>query len=230
MRSVLKQQLLEVLQGVVPLIAISTIYQIVMSPAPASVFVRFVVGSTLAIIGLVLLYAGVERGILPMGEYIGAELPRLRSVLPAVGVAFAFGFATTVAEPDVLVLGNEVAAMPDSPFSAPVLVAIVGGGVGIFTAIALLRVVFGTSMVKLLAAVYGPMVLLTFFARSDFVPLAYDAGSVTTGVLTAPVVLALARGFAAVLGDRDVVTDGFGFLGLASAGPIVVLLVLGVLS
>ena len=71
------------------------------------------------------------------------------------------------------------------------------------------------------------MLVLSFLARADFVPLAYDAGSVTTGVLTAPVVLALARGFTAVLGDRNVVNDSFGFLGWASIGPIAVLLLMG---
>jgi hypothetical protein len=48
-----------------------------------------------------------------------------------------------------------------------------------------------------------------------------------TGVLTAPVVLALALGLASVLGGRSAVEDGFGLLGLASAGPILVVLLLG---
>lgn len=227
MRSLLRQYLPEVVQGIAPLLAVATVLQVTLVRAEAGVFVRFVAGSVLAIGGLVLLYAGVERGILPMGRYVGAELPRLRSVLPGLAAVFAFGFATTVAEPDVLVLASEVEGMPDSPFSAPVLVALVGAGVGLFTAVALVRVAYDLSMVKLLAAVYGSIIVLSFFAASDFVPLAYDAGSVTTGVLTAPVVLALARGFTAVLGDREPVDDSFGFLGWASIGPIVVLLVLG---
>jgi hypothetical protein len=58
-------------------------------------------------------------------------------------------------------------------------------------------------------------------------PLAYDAGSVTTGVLTAPVVIAVALGLTSVLAARSQVADGFGLLGLASAGPILVILLLG---
>jgi hypothetical protein len=60
------------------------------------------------------------------------------------------------------------------------------------------------------------------------VPLAHDAGSVTTGVLTAPVVLALAAGLTSVLGRRSNVSDGFGLLGLASAGPIIVILLMAI--
>jgi len=230
MRSLLRQQLPEVLQGVVPLAAVAIVLQVLFVRAPADVFLRFLGGSVLAVVGLVLLFAGVELGVLPMGRYVGAALPRARSLALAVGVVFAFGFATTVAEPDVLVLAGEVAAMPDSPFSAPVLVATMGLGVGVFTAIALLRVVRGVSMVLLLAAAYGLMIVLAFATSADFVPLAFDAGSVTTGVLTAPVVLALARGFTSVLGERDAVTDSFGFLGLASTGPILVVLLLGLVA
>jgi hypothetical protein len=52
---------------------------------------------------------------------------------------------------------------------------------------------------------------------------------VTTGVLTAPVVLALALGLASVLAERSAVDDGFGLLGLASVGPIIAVLLLGLL-
>ena len=67
------------------------------------------------------------------------------------------------------------------------------------------------------------------FDPDAFVALAYDAGSVTTGVLTAPVMLALALGVSSVLGDRAAVADGFGLLGLGSIGPIVLILLLGIL-
>ena len=82
-------------------------------------------------------------------------------------------------------------------------------------------------MAALVAGVYVFMILLSFVAPERIVPLAYDAGSVTTGVLTAPVVLALALGLASVLAERSAVDDGFGLLGLASAGPILVVLLLG---
>ena len=82
-------------------------------------------------------------------------------------------------------------------------------------------------MTWLLAAIYSAILLLSFFAPANLVPLAYDAGSVTTGVLTAPVVLALALGLSSVLARRSAVSDGFGLLGLASAGPILAVLLFG---
>ena len=75
---------------------------------PGQLFAQFLVGSVLAGIGMLLLFAGVEMGILPMGRFIGAEMPRKRSLKLIMAVGFTMGLATTLAEPDVLVLANQV--------------------------------------------------------------------------------------------------------------------------
>lgn len=58
----------------------------------------------------------------------------------------------------------------------------------------MLRVVLGFSMAWQLTVVYSIMIALSRLAPAAHAPLAYDAGSVTTGVLSGPVVLALALG------------------------------------
>jgi hypothetical protein len=143
-----------------------------------------------------------------------------------LAVVFAMGFATTTAEPDVLVLAGQVEAAARDNLSAQRLVYLIAAGVGLFVAVAMLRVVWGFSMAWQLTVVYSLMIVLSIFAPSALVPLAYDAGSVTTGVLSGPVVLALALGVSSVLSGRTAVADGFGLLGMASVGPIIVLLLL----
>jgi hypothetical protein len=95
--------------------------------------------------------------------------------------------------------------------------------------LALLRVVFGFSLRWLLAICYGLMLLLTYVAPETYTALAYDAGSVTTGVLTTPVVLAVAFGLSSVLAGRSAISDGFGLLGLASTGAVIAVLLVGAL-
>jgi hypothetical protein len=209
--------------------AVVCILQVVLVDAPAALFLQFLAGSALSIVGMLLLFAGIDIGIMPMGRYIGAELPAKGSLWLIVAVAFALGFATTAAEPDVLVLGGQVENASEGSLSGRALVYIIAAGVGTFVAIALLRIVYGFSMVYLLVAVYSVMIAFSFLSSPEFIPLAYDAGSVTTGVLTAPVVLALAFGFSSVLANRSAVSDGFGLLGFASVGPIIAILVLGML-
>ncbi len=74
------------------------------------------------------------------------------------------------------------------------------------------------------------MILLSLAAPEAFVALAYDAGSVTTGALSGPVVLAVALGVSSVIAGRSQVNDAFGLLGVASIGPIIVILTIGWLT
>lgn len=227
MLSALRDRVPEVLKAIAPLVGTAVVLQVLVVQAPIGLFVQFLAGSILAAAGMLLLFIGVEIGILPMGRFIGAELPKKRSVPLIIAVAFALGMATTVAEPDVLVLAGQVESISRGAISAQPLAYLIAAGVGVFTAIALSRVVYGYSMRRLPAATYLLILVLTFVAPPSFVSLAYDAGSVTTGVLTAPVLLALALGLSSVLAGRSAGADGFGLLGLASAGPIIALLLMG---
>jgi hypothetical protein len=227
MYALLRQKLLEVLRAVGPLIVTAAALEAVLGHAQAALYVQFFVGALFAIAGMLLLFAGIEIGILPMGRFIGAELPKKGSLWLIVGVAFSLGVATTVAEPDVLVLASQVEAASGGASSARLLVYVIAVGVGLFVGLALLRVMWGVRMVYLLGAVYGAMLVLSLLAPAEIAPLAFDAGSVTTGVLTAPVVLALALGLSSVLAERSSVADGFGLLGFASAGPTIAILLLG---
>jgi len=229
MLALLKTKLVEVVKAIAPLVAAVCLIQVLSGDVSTELFVRFLIGSALAVAGMVLLFIGIDFGVLPMGHFVGAYLPRKGSWWLMVGVAFALGVATTIAEPDVVVLATQVAAMSGGEFAAQPLSWIIAIGVGVFVALALLRIIWGLPMVYLLAVSYGAVIILSFIAPPELVPLAYDAGSVTTGVLTAPVVLALALGVSSVLADRSAVTDGFGLLGFASIGPIIALLLLGIL-
>jgi hypothetical protein len=227
MLPLLKLKLLEVVKDVAPLVGTVCLLQVLLVHAPLGLFLQFLAGSALSAIGMMLLFAGIDLGVLPMGRYIGAELPRKGSLRFIVAVAFGLGFAVTVAEPDVLILSEQVEHASEGTLGGAGLVSIIAAGVGLFTAIGFIRIVKGFSMPWLLAVIYSTILLLSLVAPPDLVPLAYDAGSVTTGVLTAPVVLALALGLSSVLAKRSAVSDGFGLLGLASAGPILAVLLFG---
>jgi hypothetical protein len=228
MLALIRLRLPEVLRAIAPLIGVVCVLQVTLIHAPAPQFLQFLLGSVLVVLGMLLLFIGIDMGILPMGRFIGAELPRKRSLWLIVGVAFGLGFVTTVAEPDVLILVQQVQSASGGAVSGRALGYAIAAGVGLFAALALLRIVLGLSLKLLLALAYGVMLLLSWFAPPAFVPMAYDAGSVTTGVLSAPVLLALTLGLSAVLAGRSAQADGFGLLGLASIGPIIVILLLGI--
>lgn len=229
MPKLFRERLPQVLKAITPLVGVVGALQFTVIHAPAADFLQFLAGSILVIVGMLLLFAGIDLGILPMGRFIGAELPKKGSLWLIVAVAFALGFATTAAEPDVLILSDQAEAASQRALSAQPLTYLIAAGAGFFAAVALLRIVYGVSMRVLLAFAYALTILLSLLAPAAIVPLAYDAGSVTTGLLSAPVLLALALGLSSVLAGRSAAADGFGLLGLASVGPIIAVLLLGLL-
>ena len=227
MITLLKLKLAETLRAVAPVIVVVCLLQLTVVGASAAAFVQYLAGSVLVTAGLLLLLTGIDFGILPMGRFIGAKIAEKSALSLLLTVAFALGFATTAAEPDVLVLAGMVDEASGGTLPSQPMVYVIAAGVGLFVAIAFLRVVLGFSMRWQLTAMYGLMIALTLLAPDMLVPLAYDAGSVTTGALTGPVVLAVALGVSSVIAGRSAVDDAFGLLGVASIGPIIVLLAIG---
>jgi len=230
MITLLKLKLSETLRAVGPLIVVVCLLQVTVVGASAATFLQFAAGAVLVTLGLLLLLTGIDYGILPMGRFIGGKLAESRSLALLLIVAFALGFATTAAEPDVLVLAGQVEEASQGALRSGPLVYVIAAGVGLFVAIGFLRIVLGFSMEWKLTAMYVVMIVLTFLAPATVAPLAYDAGSVTTGALTGPVVLAVALGVSSVIAGRSAVDDAFGLLGVASIGPIIIILLIGWLT
>jgi hypothetical protein len=70
---------------------------------------------------------------------------------------------------------------------------------------------------------------LSFFTPPAFVAISFDAGGVTTGPMAVPFILALGVGATSVLGGKSGVADTFGLIGLASIGPVLGVMLLGVI-
>ena len=226
-QSRIKAKVLEVVTAILPLVAVVVILQFAVIRMPGHVFLQFIIGAAMVIAGMILFLLGVEIGILPLGKALGAELPRLRPVFLVIGIAFVIGFAATIAEPDVIVLTRQVDEVSGGTIRENRLIYVIAIGVGFFVAMAILRVLLNFPVAYLLTAGYVVVVVLAFFAPAEFVPVAFDAGGVTTGPMAVPIVLALGLGFSSVLSGRSALGDGLGLIGLASIGPIIGVMVMG---
>ncbi len=229
MRNLLKDTTFEVIRAIAPLIVVVITLQFTFVKASAGVFIQFLIGSVLAIAGMTFFLLGIEVGILPAGKTVGAALVERRSLWLIIAIAFLIGFSTTIAEPDVLVLSKQVDVITEGTVPESSLVYIIGIGLAFFVTMAMMRIIFGFRIAYLLTASYLIVILLSFFTPPEFVPLAFDSGSATTGALTAPIVLALGIGLSSVLAGRSAISDGFGLLGLASIGPIIAVMIMGMI-
>jgi hypothetical protein len=225
----LQENLHEVLFAIVPITLVVVLLQVSIIHLPMALFARFLIGALLVMIGLLLFLRGVKLGLLPMGEIIGAELPK-RAPLPLILLAaFLLGFVVTIAEPDVRVLAHQIDIVSEGEIGENLLILTVALGIGIFVSLAVLRIFLGIPIAYLLATGYLAVLVLSFLTPPDFVPIAFDAGGVTTGPVTVPFILALGIGTASVLGGRSSIGDGFGLVGLASIGPVLGVMLLGVI-
>ena len=192
-------------------------------PVRLSTMSLFLLGAVLLIQGMALFTLGADIAMLPMGTHMGAMLTRKKDIRFLVGVAFALGLLITMAEPDLTVLANQVQGVPNL-----VLILTVAVGVGLFLVVALLRILFQWKLRYILIGLYGLVFLLGALIKPEFVPMAFDAGGVTTGPMTVPFILALGVGVANVRSGRSAQDDSFGLVALCSIGPIISVLLLSI--
>ena len=108
-----------------------------------------------------------------------------------------------------------------------ILMMSVALGLGIFTAVSVLRVVFEVPVAYVLAGGYLATFVLSQFVPPEYISIAFDAGGVATGPLIVPFVLAFGVGVASVLSTKDRMASSFGLLSPAALGPILGVLILG---
>ncbi len=224
-----KKTCIEVLKAISPIVLVILLVEIIFIGISPESLARFLIGTLMVAFGFVFFLSGVKIGLLPMGEAIGSELPKSASLLLIIGIAFVFGFFATVAEPDVQVLSSMIDIASNGEIGRGMLLGIIGIGVGFFVAMAMLRIVLGVPIAYLLAAGYIAVIMLAIWIPPTYLAISFDAGGVTTGPLTVPFILALGLGVSSVLGGRSKLSDGFGLIGLASIGPILGVMVMGVL-
>lgn len=137
--------------------------------------------------------------------------------------AFGLGYGSTLAEPALSALGRTVEEVTVGTIRSGSVVRAVSLGVGLGLMAGVARLLYDIPTIWLLLPPYLILLPLTYFSEEDFAGIAWDCGGVTTGGITVPLVLAMGLG----IGGELNVSDGFGILAMASAYPIVTVLIFG---
>lgn len=215
--------------SVAPIMLIVLALSLTIAPIEGALLAKFLVGGLLIILGLGVFLLGTDIGILPVGQDVGSALVHRRSLPLMLAVGFLVGFIITVAEPDVQVLANQVAKV-DASIPRELLIVMIGLGVGFFVSVSFGRIILGLSYRWLLLGFYAAVFILAALTDPAYVAVAFDAGGATTGPMTVPFIMALGVGVAAVRRGKDAEGDSFGLVGLASIGPIMAVLAMGIIN
>ena len=223
-RSKFREKLIETLKAVLPILMIVLLLCFSIAPIPPSILMTFLIGAILLIVGMLFFNVGVELSMTPIGERVGSVITRSKKLIIVVLITFIMGFIITISEPDLQVLAQQVPSVPNLT-----LILAVALGVAVFLVIAVLRMLLGIPLSRLLVAFYLIIFPLAFMVPGDFVAIAFDSGGVTTGPMTVPFIMAFGIGIAAIRSDRHAEDDSFGLVSLCSIGPILAVLILGMI-
>lgn len=229
--SVLLSKLKESAAAVLPITIIVLVLNFTLSPLETNTVIRFLLGALFIIIGLSIFLFGVDVGIGHIGNALGSSIAKSNKLWVITIAGFILGFFISVAEPDLQILAGQVDFVTSGMISKWAIIIIVSIGIALLLSIGLLRIVFSVPLYKLLTVIYGIILLLSFFTSREFLAISFDASGATTGALTVPFMLALAIGISSMKkNSKASEKDSFGLVAIASAGAILAVLIMSILS
>ena len=184
-------------------------------------------GLVFTLLGLAVFLTAVNSGFMDMGRIIGMELGKMNHWI-LIGIGFLLGLIVVLVEPAVHVLGKQIEEVTSGYIPPSLIRTTLSIGVGMAIALSMLRIV--VPEVKLwyfLLPGFAFAILLSFKSDPVFVGIAYDAGGVASGPMTATFVLAFAQGAATVIETANVLVDGFGVIAMVAMAPVFSIMVLG---
>lgn len=217
------EKLKEAILSILPIAVVMLVSSIILDFSIQTI-VSVLFSTLLLIVGVTLFTYGADLSMIEIGKVIASTLVKTKKPILIAIVALIVGIIITVAEPDLKVLATQMTAIPSST-----LILCVGLGVGIFLSIAALRILFQIDLKKIIAFFYILLIVFLFVSNKNMVPLAFDSGGVTTGPMSIPFIIAMGIGFSKARPRKEAKENSFGLVALCSIGPIITVLLLGLL-
>jgi hypothetical protein len=222
----------ESLRDLAPIVGVVAFFQLLVLHQPIPDFTGMLVGLLFVVLGLTLFVRGLEMGLFPIGESMAWAFSRKGSLFWLLLFSFFLGFGTTVAEPALIAVSKEAAAVaaeggmiddtgPARHSYAQGLRYTVALSVGLAIVVGVIRIIKGWPIHILITGGYIGVVIMTAFAPKEIIGIAYDSGGVTTSTITVPLVTALGVGLASAIRGRNPMVDGFGLIAFASLTPMI---------
>jgi hypothetical protein len=216
--------------ALLPLLVILIIMQIFRFKLSKRQFRRIVFGFIYAFIGLFLFFLGVNGGFMEVGFRIGDALAGFELKFVLLIIAFLLGLFTIIAEPAVSVLTHQIEDITAGYVKRQAVLIPLSIGVGLAIVGSVLKILIPSLQLwHILLPGYVISLALMFVSPKLFVGIAFDAGGVATGPLTATFILAFIQGVASKTPTADVIVDGFGMIALVALAPIITLQILGII-
>jgi len=195
-----------------------------------NILVSIIKGMIITFTGLTLFLAGVKAGFLDFGFIIGHRIGE-RAGFPVILIIGALiGCVVILAEPAVYVLTKQIETVSAGYIPRKLVLIFLAIGVSLATLLSMLRIIVPAFQLwHILLPGYVIALTLSWIVPELFVGMAFDAGGVASGPMTATFVLSFAQGVAAATPHANVLIDGFGIIAAVALAPVISLQVLGLI-
>lgn len=216
--------------AIAPLLVILLVLQKVSFKLRKRELRKLLTGFGFAFVGLLVFLIGVNAGFMDVGTSIGNDLALLDNKAYIIVIGFVLGLLTILAEPAVYVLTHQIENVTSGYVKRKAVLVFLSVGVGIAVALSVVRILVpGIQLLHYLVPGYIIALSMMFFVPKLFVGIAFDAGGVATGPMTATFILAFTQGAANAFEGADLMRDGFGMIAMVAMLPIITLQALGLI-
>lgn len=214
--------------AIAPLLLILLVFQNIAFKLKSRKFRALITGFIFTFIGLLIFLIGVNAGFMDVGTMIGKNLALVNNKVFVVLIGFVLGVVTILAEPAVHVLTHQIEEVTSGYVKRRAVLASLALGVGIAVALSVVRILIPSIQLwHYLLPGYILCVILMFITPKLFVGIAFDAGGVATGPVTATFIMAFIQGVAFSVEGANLIVDGFGMIAMVAMTPILTLEILG---
>ncbi|MBA2132715.1 DUF1538 domain-containing protein [Capillibacterium thermochitinicola] len=218
----------DIILALLPLLLTFLLFQTLSFRLSRRAFKKIMKGLLYTFIGLVLFLTGVNAGFMDVGSLVGYRLALLEQPWIVFLVGFILGLVVILAEPAVYVLTTQIENVTSGYVKRRIVLFALSLGVGCAVTFSMVRIIIpGVQLWHFLLPGYLISLALSYVVPSLFVGIAFDAGGVASGPMTATFVLAFAQGVAEATEGANVLIDGFGIIAMVALTPLIALQVLG---
>ncbi len=221
----LEQIIIDSIKSVLPVYIIITLLSIAFIPLSSHVYFTLHIGTLFVVAGLVFFSLGTDSAMTPIGEGIGSLIAHSDKKWFIVLVSLIIGFSCALAEPNIILLTKQFPSL-----DSKMLVFLISSAVGIFVMIAVVRIYLKIKLRTIFLVCYTMIMVLALLVEPHFLSAALDSGGVITGPVVVPFLMAIGVGLSKNRSDDDAEDDVFGFVGLSALGPMLSVLIVGVIA
>jgi len=219
----------QVLRIILPVFLFLLLFQRLVLRGPVHRLKAVFVGVGVLVLGLVFFFEGLETGFFPLSESVGRSMPRaVPAALANIGICLVLGLIVTFAEPAVLVFAKQVEKATAGALSRKFLYVVLGTGVAFGFGLGVTVLLFGLPLPAVLLPALAVALALSLLSVERYALLAWDAMGVASGAITVPFFMAMGLGLVSSSPRGPEAASGLGLVIMASVGPVLSLLLVGV--